>query len=143
MRAATPVLQQPQTRARTTTLHMKAAPRGPDRLSTVLLVLGVVMLTLAVAGLIIKTPLGVTLDLRTPDVGAIEIRTTPVPDALVTLDGVVRGKAPLRMDGVRGGTRRLQLEAPGYVTVARDVQLSAGTTAIVDIALVAKPGASH
>lgn len=128
---------QPQARARSNTMQMRARPSA-DRLSTVLLLIGVALLTLAVAGLVIKTPLGVRLGLRTPDVGAIEIRTSPVQDATVKLDGVYRGRAPLRMDGVRSGIRTLELEAPGYVKVTRQLQLSAGTTAMIEIALPPK-----
>jgi hypothetical protein len=142
--AAQQIPAQPRTktgeRARSNTLQMRAAPQQRDRLSTVLLVLGVGMLLIAIAGLLIKTPLGVTLGLRKANIGAIEVRTTPAVDAAIKLDGVYRGRAPLRMDGVRAGARHLELEAEGYVKVARDIDLSAGTTAMVDIALVAKPG---
>ncbi len=122
-------------RMRSNTLQMRAAPAQRDRMSTVLLVLGIMMLVIAVAGLIIKTPLGVTLGIRKPSVGAIEVRTTPFVEASVKLDGVYRGRAPLRMDGVHAGGRRLELEADGYKKVERDIDLSAGTTAMVDIAM--------
>jgi serine/threonine protein kinase len=128
-------------RTRTQTMQVRVRPRS-DNLSTVLLLVGVALLTLAVAGLVIKTPLGVRLGLRAPEVGAIEIRTSPVQDAAVKLDGVYRGRAPLRMDGVRAGIRTLELEAPGHVKVTRQVQLAAGTTAMIDIALPPKATAA-
>jgi hypothetical protein len=137
-RAATPVPGKMGARARSRTVEMRAQPRA-DPLSTVLLVIGVVTLTLAVAGLMIKTPLGITLGLRAADTGSMEVRSAPVTDAIVTLDGVVRGKAPLRMDGVRAGTRLLELEATGYEKMSREVQLGGGTTTMLDVVMTPLP----
>lgn len=116
-----------------------AAPRANDRLSSAMLLVGLLLLAVAVAGLITKTPLGIALGLRKPTIGAIEIRTTPPVPAGVKLDGVYRGSTPLRMDGVHAGRRVLELSAEGYLPVERAVDLSGGTTAMVDIALSPKP----
>jgi hypothetical protein len=121
------------TRSRTQTMQIKVK-RGPDRVSTVLLVLGISMLVLALVGLVLKTPLGVTLGLRKAAIGAIEVRTSPVLDATVKLDGVIQGRAPLRLE-VSAGARRIEVEAAGYAKAGRDVALSADTTALVDIVL--------
>jgi hypothetical protein len=115
-----------------------SAPRRPDRLSRILLFAGLLLLAFAIAGLIARTPVGIALGLRKPTTGAIEIRTTPALAAAVKLDGVYRGRTPLRMDGVRAGRRVLELQVDGYLPVERAVDLSGGTTAMVDIALAAR-----
>jgi serine/threonine protein kinase len=97
---------------------------------------GLLLLALAVAGLIARTPVGVALGLRKPRTGAIEVRTSPVVEAAVKLDEIFRGKAPLRLDGVRAGGHRLEVQATGYATVTRDIGLTGGTTAMVEVALV-------
>ena len=93
------------------------------------------MLALIVGALIAKTPVGIALGLRKPQVGAIEIRTTPTVEAAVKLDDVYRGRAPIRMDGVRAGRRIISVEAQGYQPVLREVDLAAGTTSMVDVTL--------
>jgi hypothetical protein len=96
---------------------------------------GFSLLAIAIAGLVVKTPIGIYLGLRLPTVGAIEVRTSPEVEATVKLDGVLRGRAPLRMDGVTAGTRVLELEASGFQRATRLVELSGGTTAMVEINL--------
>jgi eukaryotic-like serine/threonine-protein kinase len=115
-------------------------PRRADRLP--LLLVGLVMLLATVVGLIVKTPLGIMLGVRKPTEGAIEVRTVPPIAAAVRLDGIYRGRAPLRLEGVRAGDRMLALEADGYVTVARRVTVEGGNTASVNIALEAQPPAA-
>jgi hypothetical protein len=95
-----------------------------------------VALVAAIALLIAKTNVGIALGLRSPDAGAIEVRTTPAVAANVQLDQVYRGRAPLRMDGVRIGPRRLDVVADGYLPVTREVEVQNGMTALVDITLV-------
>jgi serine/threonine protein kinase len=107
-----------------------------------LLFIGLVMLVATVVGLIVKTPLGIALGVRKPTEGAIEVRTVPPIAAAVRLDGIYRGRAPLRLEGVRAGDRMLALEADGYVTVARRVTVEGGNTASVNIALEAQPPAA-
>jgi eukaryotic-like serine/threonine-protein kinase len=97
---------------------------------------GIALLVLGIAVLIAKTPVGVAIGARAPDAGAIEVRTTPAVTANVQLDRVYRGRAPLRMDGVRVGPRRLDIEAEGYLPVTREVDVQSGMTALVDITLV-------
>jgi len=114
------------------TLELVAAQRserGP------LLWLGLAMLVLTVVGLIVKTPLGITLGMRKPTDGAIEVRTVPPVAAAVKLDGIYRGRAPLRLEGVRSGDRMLALEVEGYVTVVRHVVVEGGGTASLHITL--------
>jgi serine/threonine protein kinase len=121
------------------TLELVAArrsERGP------LLWLGLAMLVLTLIGLIVKTPLGITLGMRAPTEGAIEVRTVPPVAAAVKLDGIYRGRAPLRLEGVRTGDRMLALEADGYVTVARHVIVEGGGTASININLERQPAPS-
>ncbi len=100
--------------------------------------IGVSMLALlaAIAALVINTPVGAMLGLRAPAAGTIEVRTVPPVPANVRLDNVYRGKAPLRMQGVQPGVRRLSVRAQGYLPVSREIQLEGGATALVDVALV-------
>lgn len=110
-------------------------PRRSDYFSTVLLTVGVLMLLVALAGLITKTPVGVKLGLRAPSVSSIEVRTTPSVGAAVKLDGIYRGRAPLRLEGVRAGKRLIGVIADGYRETAREVDLAGGKRAQVLIEL--------
>jgi serine/threonine protein kinase len=98
--------------------------------------LGGAAMLAAIFVLIAKTPAGVALGLRPPPPGAIEIRTNPAVQADVRLDDIYRGRAPLRLEGVRPGARRLEVRAEGYLPVTREVQLEGGSAALVDISLV-------
>jgi hypothetical protein len=80
--------------------------------------------------------------LLTPSEGAIEIRTMPPLAAAVRLDGIYRGRAPLRLEGVRNGGRLVALEAEGYVSVARQVIVEGGGTTRVNIMLEPQPSAA-
>ncbi|MDD9964896.1 MAG: serine/threonine protein kinase [Myxococcales bacterium] len=124
-------------RQRTATLMDQRARqmRNHERLSNWMLFAGIVLLGLAVAGLIIRTPLGEQLGIRPPTRGTIEVRTQPSVSASVKLDDVYRGQAPLRLDGVQRGGHTLEIEAAGYATVRRIVPLEGGETKILDIAL--------
>jgi len=61
--------------------------------------------------------------------------------ATVSLDGLYRGEAPLRLQGVPPGLRKLAIKAGGYQPVTRDVDLRPGVTLLVDVALVPEPPA--
>ncbi|MEM7449055.1 MAG: protein kinase [Myxococcota bacterium] len=69
--------------------------------------------------------------------GSIEIRTVPVVQALVAIDGIARGHTPVRIDGVPAGNRALRIEAQGYQPVRREVQVGEDSMAMLDIVLVA------
>jgi eukaryotic-like serine/threonine-protein kinase len=105
---------------------------------------GVLLLLLAILGLIFRTPAGVALGLRSPSTGSLEIYSVP-SSAEVKLDGVPRGRAPLRMQGVRTGTRRVEVRADGFLPVTKDVAIEGGETSQVKVELVAAqllPGAA-
>jgi eukaryotic-like serine/threonine-protein kinase len=124
------------------TVHIKRTRRS-DQFSTVLLAVGVLMLVVALAGLITKTPVGVKLGLRAPTVASIEVRTTPAVGAAVKLDGIYRGRAPLRLEGVRSGKRVIAVNAEGYQEAARQIDLAGGKKAQVLIELEPLPAASR
>jgi hypothetical protein len=117
--------------------------RRSDHISTILLAVGVLMLLVALAGLITKTPVGVKLGLRQPSVASIEVRTSPAIGAAVKLDGIYRGRAPLRLEGVRSGKRMISVNADGYQEAAREVDLAGGKRAQLLIELQALPAAQR
>jgi hypothetical protein len=90
-------------------------------------VLGVALLVI-LTGLVVKTSLGITLGLRKPPTGIIEIRTTPDVSASVRLDGIYRGHAPLRLEGVPSGARIISVEANNYEPATRSINLEGGST---------------
>jgi tRNA A-37 threonylcarbamoyl transferase component Bud32 len=96
----------------------------------------VLLLLLAILGLIFRTPAGVALGLRSPSTGSIEIYSVP-SSAEIKLDGVPRGRSPLRMQGVRTGTRRVEVRADGFLPVTKDVAIEGGQTSQVKVELVA------
>jgi serine/threonine protein kinase len=122
-RVSTPAADAPR---RAHTLRMQAVqPAAKDR--NLLVWVGAGLMIAAIA-------LGLVVWARSPGVGAIEVRTVPT-HAKVLLDGVHRGEAPLRLDGVRSGTRRMEIRAEGYESVLRDIELQNGATALLDIVL--------
>jgi hypothetical protein len=100
------------------------------------------LLLVLVTGVLVKTPLGVQLGLRKPPDGVIEIRTAPEVAAAVRLDGIYRGRAPLRLEGVPAGNRVLALEADGYSPVSRLITLDGGATVRENIHLNPLPKAA-
>jgi serine/threonine protein kinase len=128
--------------ARTVTMQLKRTRRS-DQFSSVLLGVGVLMLLVALAGLIYKTPVGVKLGLRKPSVASIEVRTSPAVGAAVKLDGIYRGRAPLRLEGVRSGRRVIAVNAEGYLEAAREIELAGGKRAQLLIELEPLPAAQR
>jgi serine/threonine protein kinase len=126
---------------RAETTELKRTRRRSDQFSTILLGVGVIMLLVALAGLITKTPVGVKLGLRKPSVASIEVRTTPAVGAAVKLDGIYRGRAPLRLEGVRIGRRVIAVNAEGYQEAAREIELAGGKRAQLMIELEPLPAA--
>lgn len=114
------------------TIESRAVPKQPGTLAVTA---GAVLLLLAIVGLIFRTPAGVALGLRAPSKGAIEVHTTPA-GAEVKLDGVYHGQAPLRMQGVRSGPRRLDIRVAGFLPMTKDVEVIGGETAHVMVDLV-------
>jgi serine/threonine-protein kinase len=99
-------------------------------------VVGMLFMLLTIAGIVLATPVGVALGIRSAPLGSIELRTEPSVSARIELDDVYRGVAPLRMEGVRSGPRRLSIEADGYLPVAKEVDVQPGATKLIEVALV-------
>lgn len=69
------------------------------------------------------------------DVGTIEIRTSPPIAAEVRIDGVARGTAPVRIEGVPAGDRVVTIVAPGYTDWQENVAVSEGGISTLSVAL--------
>ncbi len=72
-----------------------------------------------------------------PATGTIEVRTVPDVGAEVRIDGVGRGHAPVRISEVPAGQRVVQIVKDGYETVERTIDVGEGSTAALDIVLIA------
>jgi serine/threonine protein kinase len=127
MPAQQPGLQGPRT-------IRQAAPS--NRSSSVLLAGAIVLLLGMIGALIALTPLGVALGIRKAAVGSIEVRTEPPTRAAVLLDDIHRGSAPLRLDRVPAGLHRIEVQGEGYLPSKREVQVSTGTTVLLQLDLV-------
>jgi serine/threonine protein kinase len=95
------------------------------------------MLILFAAGSILMLALGAGLAyllVREP-VGTVEIRTTPAVGATVSIDGVPRGRAPLRVQRIPSGERMIEVRADGYEAELRKVEVAADSVALLEIAL--------
>ncbi|MCB9594168.1 MAG: serine/threonine protein kinase [Sandaracinaceae bacterium] len=68
-------------------------------------------------------------------VASIEVRTTPANDAVVLLDGVRRGTAPVRLENVGAGHHVVTILAPGFEDVTREIEVTSDSTVIVEVAL--------
>lgn len=108
------------------TAHVRRA-RTSDQISNIFLGVGIVMVLFALVGLVMNTSVGVTLGLRKPNVATIEVYTSPPVNAAVKLDGIFRGRAPLRLEGVRSGHRVIAVQADGFRETAQEINLAAGT----------------
>lgn len=69
--------------------------------------------------------------------GSIEVRTVPDVNAEVRIDGVGRGHAPVRISEVPAGSREVMVVADGYETITRNVDVGEGSTAALELVLVA------
>ncbi|MDB4974705.1 MAG: serine/threonine protein kinase [Myxococcaceae bacterium] len=58
--------------------------------------------------------------------GAIEVETVSDPDALVRVDGIVRGNPPLVVEGLAPGVHTVEIEASGYELARADVRVEKG-----------------
>jgi hypothetical protein len=68
----------------------------------------------------------------------LEIGAVSDPDALVRVDGIVRGNPPLMVEGLSPGSHALELEARGYELARANIRLEAGETRAVDLMLSPK-----
>lgn len=71
--------------------------------------------------------------------GNLRVETTP-PGAVVTLDGVEKGKSPLALTGLGIGQHQLNLALDGFLPVAKTVEVSDQQTTAVQEALTRAEG---
>jgi len=107
----------------------------PPARSPLYWVIGAAVLVL-LTGLILKTPLGITLGLRKPPLGVVMVSTTPAVNAAIKLDGIYRGRAPTTLDGVPAGSRILSVTADGYEPVTRTLMVEGGEARTENITLI-------
>jgi serine/threonine protein kinase len=124
---------QPRLSNRAPTLVLSSLP--PAARTSLYWVLGVALAVL-LTGLILKTPLGITLGLRKPPIGVVIVSTTPVVPATIKLDGIYRGRAPTTLDGIPAGSRVLAITADGYEPVTRTITVEGGETRTESITLL-------
>jgi serine/threonine protein kinase len=101
------------------------------------------MLLLFAVGSVVMLGLGAGLAyllVREP-VGTVEIRTTPAVGATVSIDGVPRGRAPLRVQRIPSGERVIEVRADGYEAELRRVEVASDSVALLEIALQPLAGA--
>lgn len=68
----------------------------------------------------------------------LEIAAVDDPDALVRVDGVLRGNPPLSVEGLSPGLHSLELEARGFELARADIHVEAGETRPVNLVLSPK-----
>jgi len=108
----------------------------PKKVSVVLRVAVFALLILTVAVAVYTVP-----RFATAGTGAIEVETTNDPDALVRVDGIVRGNPPLVVEGLAPGVHKVEIEASGYEIARADVRVEKGSARAIKLELE-KSGAS-
>jgi serine/threonine protein kinase len=81
-----------------------------------------------------------------PRTGTIEIAAVGDPDAVVRVDGVVRGNPPLMVEDLSPGSHQLEIEAKGYELAQQNVQVVGGSVTPVSVVLeraVPRPEVGH
>lgn len=106
--------------------HAVSPPRDQKWFATVIAT--VVLLGALTAWLAVKL-------LGGPATGVIEIRTVPSVGAEIWVDGVPRGRAPLRIEGIAEGERHIEVEAEGFARAERHVHVTGDISAMLEIAL--------
>jgi serine/threonine protein kinase len=67
--------------------------------------------------------------------GALEIETVGDPDALVRVDGIVRGNPPLVVEGLTPGVHTVEVEASGFELARADVRVEQGQSRAIRLEL--------
>ncbi|UJR86556.1 serine/threonine-protein kinase [Sandaracinus amylolyticus] len=73
---------------------------------------------------------------------SIEVRTAPVTSGAVLIDGVSRGRVPLRVEGLSPGRHTVTIVADGYEPTVREVQLAPRASAILELPMQRASGAA-
>ncbi len=67
--------------------------------------------------------------------GSLEVESIGDPDALVRVDGIVRGNPPLVVEGLTPGVHHVEIEAPGFEIARADVNVETGHARAVSLTL--------
>lgn len=114
-------------------------PTGPSRLGLVLVVL-LVFGTLAIVGVAGYLFLFTDVVESTPDTGSLTVRTEPVQDVEVLLNGkIVATRTPHTGADLTPGRYTLEVRHPEYLPLARRVDVSAGSNSALDLQLKPRP----
>jgi hypothetical protein len=122
------------------TSHPAAGVYPEPRRSPVLPMLAAAVVLIGLIGVLVaRTPVGVALGLRKPNTGSVEIHTSPSLPASVEIDGVFRGQAPVRVDGIAVGAHQIAANAEGYAPASSSVVVEGGEVAQLVLSLVKEP----
>jgi len=73
------------------------------------------------------------------DSGVLHVQTDPA-GAEVSVNGIMRGRSPIRIDGVPKGHTTVRLHLDGYADEVRELKISSGDEQTLSLALVGNPG---
>jgi serine/threonine protein kinase len=74
---------------------------------------------------------------------ALEVHCVPAVEATVIVDGLPRGRAPVRLDDLAPGQHTITIVAPGFVEAERQVVIAPRESASIEVALTTEPERSH
>ncbi|MGE0790254.1 MAG: serine/threonine-protein kinase [Sandaracinaceae bacterium] len=101
---------------------------GMGRWIAILAVAAVLVIGLSVGGAL--------LFFGSDSTGTVSVRVSPeLEDARVFVDGVARGRAPLLLEHVPEGDHQIEVRADGYRTAQRAVPVTAGSMAMLEVAM--------
>jgi len=107
-----------------------APAQGGSRAQLVGIALAAVVLIAAGAGIAV-------LLFGRPSAGTVEVQTVPAVPGDIYVDGTLLGQAPKRLEPVPPGEHIIEVRAAGYAPAQRRVTVTAGSTTMMEIAMVA------
>lgn len=121
-----PPLESPSERGSTHTYH-RSSLRSSGRIARYA-VLALLAVTLGMATYAVPR-------FATAGTGALAIESVDDPDALVRVDGIVRGNPPLLVEDLTPGVHQIEIEASGYEVARADVLVEQGEARRVKLSL--------
>jgi serine/threonine protein kinase len=109
------------------TREQRVSMRGSGRIARYA-VLALLLVTLGMATYAVPR-------FATAGTGALAIETVDDPDALVRVDGIVRGNPPLLVQELTPGVHKIEIEATGYEVARADVLVEQGQARRVKLTL--------
>jgi hypothetical protein len=85
-----------------------------------------------------RTPVQLSVDLTSAS-GTLEIESTP-PDTEVFINGISRGKTPVKIERIPEGSVKVAMKSPGYEDHEREVSLTAGEIQKITQSMKPLPG---